>query len=238
MLPLRAMAQEDSQALDALLVTMARLRGPEGCPWDQEQTHDSLTENLIEECAELLEAIDERDPAHLCEELGDVLLQVVFHAQLAAETGAFDFHDVARRLNEKLVRRHPHVFGDAQVTDTAGLHRQWEAIKAEEAKAAGRTPDAGPWKALPPRLPALLFARAVAKQRAKAQQQAVSLAAHDASPPSQPAADLADEAEAGRALYALVEACQRAGIDPEGALRRHAAALHRAWLQASRPRKG
>ena len=98
-------------ALDDLRRTVARLRAPDGCPWDREQTHQTLTRCLIDECSELLDAIDRLDLPHMREELGDVLVQIVFHAQLAAERGEFDFDDVAREINEKLVRRHPHVFG-------------------------------------------------------------------------------------------------------------------------------
>ena len=113
---------------------MARLRGPDGCPWDREQTHQTLCEPLIDETAELLDTIDRNDLEHMCEELGDVLLQVVFHAQLADERGEFNFDDVARGINDKLVRRHPHVFGDIDLQDSEAVLHQWEQIKAAEKK--------------------------------------------------------------------------------------------------------
>ena len=118
--------------VDELVEIMARLRSPGGCPWDREQTHSSLQEYLVEESAELFDAVDEGDDAGMAEELGDVLLQVVFHCQIAAEDARFDLQEVARRCCEKLRRRHPHVFGEAAVDDAAGVVRQWEAIKRQE----------------------------------------------------------------------------------------------------------
>ena len=103
--------------IDELRRTMARLRAPDGCPWDREQTHQTLARCLIDECSELLDTIDRNDLPHMREELGDVLIQVVFHAQLAAERGDFNFDDVAREINEKLIRRHTHVFGAAVAED-------------------------------------------------------------------------------------------------------------------------
>ena len=115
---------------------MAQLRSPEGCPWDQEQTHQSLTRCLVEEVSETLEAIDDQDMELLEEELGDLLLQVVFHAQIAKENGDFDIEDVARGISDKLIRRHPHVFGDEKGTiDQADqVVDRWEQVKAEEKK--------------------------------------------------------------------------------------------------------
>src|SRR2546425_8818125 len=111
---------------------MARLRGPGGCPWDLEQTHQSLARHLLEEAHETLEAIDEGDPGRLREELGDLLLQVVFHAEMARQEGTFDIDDVAETITAKLVRRHPHVFGDVQVDSAAEGLVNWERIKSEE----------------------------------------------------------------------------------------------------------
>src|SRR6266550_8618913 len=104
---------EESSAVDALRSIVARLRGPDGCPWDREQTHSTLRAGLLEEAYETIAAIDAADDINLCEELGDVLLQVVFHAQIAAEQGRFNFDDLARDITDKLIRRHPHVFADA-----------------------------------------------------------------------------------------------------------------------------
>jgi len=203
-------------AIDDLRRTMARLRAPDGCPWDREQTHRSLARCLIDECSELLDTIDRDDIAHMREELGDVLIQVVFHAQLAAERGDFDFDDVARDINDKLIRRHPHVFGDHGPLGTAGeVITKWEQIKAGEKKNGPAS--AGVFKSLPPRLPALLYADAVDKQIAKQQLPAEGVI--DAVRVENLAASLTEES-AGRMLYELTAACRRRGLDPELALRR------------------
>src|SRR5574342_102886 len=124
-------------AIEKLLGIMARLRGPDGCPWDREQTLKTLRPYLLEETYEVLEAIDGGDPREHCEELGDLLLQIVFQAQLASEEGRFDFADVAEAISSKLVSRHPHVFGDATVKDAEGVLRQWVALKKKEKEARG-----------------------------------------------------------------------------------------------------
>src|SRR5881398_3034460 len=115
-----------------LLRVMARLRGPDGCPWDREQTHQTLARHLLEEAHETIEAIDDGDPARLQDELGDLLLQVVFHAEMARQEGSFDVDDVAEGITSKLVRRHPHVFGDVEVDSAAEVLVNWERIKTEE----------------------------------------------------------------------------------------------------------
>jgi MazG family protein len=119
-------------AVEELLAIMERLRGPDGCPWDREQTMRSLRPYLLEESYEVLEAMESGDSREHCEELGDLLLQIVFQALLAREAGQFEFADVAEAISRKLVRRHPHVFGDAQVRDAEGVMRQWVALKREE----------------------------------------------------------------------------------------------------------
>jgi uncharacterized protein YabN with tetrapyrrole methylase and pyrophosphatase domain len=201
--------------IDELRQTMARLRAPDGCPWDQEQTHQTLARCLIDECSELLDTIDRNDIPHMREELGDVLIQVVFHAQLAAERGDFNFDDVARDINEKLIRRHPHVFGDHDKLGTAGeVVTKWEQIKATEKK--NGPVQSGVFKELPPRLPALMFAEAIAKQIEKKNLPAAG-AVNEATIAS--LANGLSEAEVGRRLFELAVACRRAGIDPEMALR-------------------
>jgi XTP/dITP diphosphohydrolase/tetrapyrrole methylase family protein/MazG family protein len=202
-------------ALDELRQTMARLRAPDGCPWDREQTHQSLARCLIDECSELLDTIDRNDLPHMREELGDVLIQVVFHAQLAAERGDFDFDDVARDINTKLIRRHPHVFGTGHADTSAQVLEVWEKVKASEKAAAGKT-DRAVFKQLPPRLPALMFAEDVAKRIAKQ-----NLPAAGAVDQAQIAriAERLDDAAAGRQLFELTAACRLRGIDPEAALR-------------------
>lgn len=202
--------------IEELRRTMARLRAPDGCPWDREQTHQTLTRCLIDECSELLDTIDRNDIPHMREELGDVLIQVVFHAQLAAERGDFNFDDVAREINEKLVRRHPHVFGTGKADNSAEVIEVWEKVKAGEKAAAGKT-ESTLFKKLPPRLPALMFAEEVAKRIEKQKLPAQDVV--DELRVTQLAAGLT-EAAAGRQLYELVAACRQRGLDPESALRK------------------
>ncbi|HEY8993280.1 MAG TPA: MazG family protein [Lacunisphaera sp.] len=201
--------------IDELRQTMARLRAPDGCPWDQEQTHQTLARCLIDECSELLDTIDRNDIPHMREELGDVLIQVVFHAQLASERGDFNFDDVAREINEKLIRRHPHVFGDHGKLGTASeVITKWEQIKATEKK--NGPVQSGVFKELPPRLPALMFAEAVMKQIEKKTLRVAGVVNEGG------ISELGNgltEAEAGRRLFELAAACRKAGIDPEMALR-------------------
>ena len=205
-------------SIDDLRKTMARLRGKDGCPWDQEQTHQSLARCLIDECSELLETIDQNDLPHMREELGDVLIQVVFHSLLAEEAGQFNFDDVARDINEKLIRRHPHVFGEGRLETSAEVLAQWDVIKAGEKANRAAADPARIFKALPPRLPALMFAEAVWRQIEKK-----GLPAERAVDTRQVGA-LAEnltEGSLGRMLFELAAAGRAKGLDPEGALRRH-----------------
>ncbi len=219
-------------AIEDLQRTMARLRALDGCPWDREQTHQTLARCLIDECSELLDTIDRNDLPHMREELGDVLIQVVFHAQLAAERGDFSFDDVARAINDKLIRRHPHVFCSGRADNSAQVIEVWENVKATE-KAAANNPGATVFKSLPPRLPALMFAEAVWKQIEKGK-----LPAEDVVDTAQVAAlgRQLDEAALGRRLFALAAAARAKGLDPEGALRKETArVMHdvQARLQSS-----
>tara|TARA_B110000438_G_scaffold271936_1_gene290243 strand:+ start:3642 stop:4265 length:624 start_codon:yes stop_codon:yes gene_type:complete len=195
---------------------MKRLRAPGGCPWDQEQTHQTLTESLIEETAELLEAIDNNDMPLMREELGDVLLQVVFHAELASEAGHFNFDDVAAEINEKLVRRHPHVFGDLDLKDSDAVLVNWEKIKAEEKK--GKPAQATRLKPLPPRLSSLLFASDTYKHICREK-----LDTHLPDGLAESAEGTSDitEDELGEALFSMAAAAQSAKLDPEASLRRY-----------------
>jgi len=207
-------------ALDELRQTIARLRAPDGCPWDIEQTHQSLTRCLVDECSELLDTIDRMDMPHMREELGDVLIQVLFHARIAEEAGHFDFDAVAREVNEKLIRRHPHVFGDRPLQTSEQVLVQWDRIKAMEKAASGRGSGEDPaFKELPPRLPALMFAEAVWKQIEKKRLPADGVV--DAARVRSLAEELGDES-LGLALFELAAAARVRGLDPEGALRRHA----------------
>lgn len=121
-----------NKELDELIKVVEKLRAPDGCPWDREQTHESLRPNMLEEAYEAVDAIDDNDMLHLREELGDVLLQVLLHSQIAKEEGAFDIEDVAKELKEKLIHRHPHVFGNAKINTADDVKKEWDKLKAEE----------------------------------------------------------------------------------------------------------
>ena len=200
-------------AFEHLVAVMARLRAPGGCPWDAEQTHQSLAVHLLEEAHETLDAIDSGNMADLEEELGDLLLQVVFHAEIAAEIGEFEIGDVVDGLVRKLVDRHPHVFGEVQVRGSADVVANWETLKKQQ---KGRTTLT---EGLPKGLPALVYAHKVLRR--------VSGVGHefDASPGR--LAGLAGalgsavtEENVGDLLLEVVALAGAAGIDPEGALRR------------------
>jgi MazG family protein len=152
----------EPHGMDQLRQIVAKLRGPDGCPWDREQSHESLRSGLIEEAYEVVEAIERRDDVHLCEELGDLLLQPVMHAQIAAEEKRFTLNDVIRVLTEKLIRRHPHVFGEKKLGDTEAVLKQWDEIKQAE-KGAPDSVLAG----ISQSLPALMRAEKVQKRAAR-----------------------------------------------------------------------
>jgi len=145
---------------------MAKLRSPTGCPWDREQNHLTLRRHAIEEVYELIDAIEARDDAEMAEELGDLLLQVVFHCQLARERGAFDFEKVARHLVDKLIRRHPHVFGTTKVKDVDEVWANWEKIKKAE-KHGTKHARHSALDGIPKHLPALLYAEKLLKKACK-----------------------------------------------------------------------
>lgn len=148
----------------SLVQLMRDLRGPEGCPWDKQQTHLSLAPYAIEETFEMIEALEKQDDAEFCDELGDVLFQVVLHAQLAAERKAFDISDVIKAISEKLVRRHPHVFSEVKVSGTDEVIKNWDSIKAQEK--AGQSK---PVFSLPKGLPALPTAEKIGSKTEKLQ---------------------------------------------------------------------
>ncbi|PTX92053.1 nucleoside triphosphate pyrophosphohydrolase [Verrucomicrobia bacterium LW23] len=155
-------ATEDARPMRRLLAVMARLRAPGGCPWDREQTHETLRQQLVEEVYELLEAIQNRDDKELKEELGDVLLHVVFHSHIAREENRFTFADVLKTLVDKLIRRHPHVFGDVRADNSEAVLVNWNAIKAAEKPERTSALDG-----VPASLPALMRAAAIQKKAAR-----------------------------------------------------------------------
>ena len=155
------------RAIDDLITVMAALRSPHGCPWDREQDHRTLRFHAVEEVYELLDAIESGDDHEMAEELGDLLLQVVFHCQLGRERGAFDFDRVARHIVDKLVRRHPHVFGDSRAKTVDAVWTQWEIIKRAE-KQGTHHARASALDGIPRHLPALLRAEKLVKKARKA----------------------------------------------------------------------
>src|SRR6185503_17064469 len=163
---LNVLEMKRKPAIDDLLKVMAKLRSPKGCPWDREQDHMSLRWHAVEEVYELLDAIEARDDHELEEELGDLLLQVVFHCQLAKERGAFNFEKVARRITEKLIRRHPHVFGTTKVKDVDEVWANWEKIKHAEKKGT-RHERPSALDGIPKHLPSLLRAEKLVKKARK-----------------------------------------------------------------------
>mgnify|MGYP001481860866 FL=1 len=154
------------QPIEELRLVMARLRGPDGCPWDREQDHESIKLNSVEEVYELVDAIESGNDEEMLEELGDLLLQVVFHAQMAEERGSFNFEQIVKTITDKLIRRHPHVFGDVVVRDVDGVWNQWEAIKLKE-KIGKPNERKSVFDGIPRHLPALMRAHEVVKKGRK-----------------------------------------------------------------------
>jgi XTP/dITP diphosphohydrolase len=197
-------------AINELLKTMARLRSPGGCPWDREQDHRSLRWHAVEEVYELLDAIEAGDDHELEEELGDLLLQVVFHCQLARERGAFDFEKVARHIADKLVRRHPHVFGNLRVKDVDQVWTNWEKIKHAE-KHGTRHARPSALDGIPKHLPALLWAEKLVKKARRAKLLAAA-----------PGKGARTRKEVAERLFALAQFAQEHGWSAEDLLRSEA----------------
>jgi tetrapyrrole methylase family protein/MazG family protein len=221
--------------MQAFAEVIARLRAPDGCPWDREQTHLSLRPFLLEESYEVLDALDARDPAKLREELGDLLLQIVLHAQIATETGDFTLADVIDAINDKIVRRHPHVFGDVRADTADEVRSNWAAIKAEEQTGRGETAD--PFAGIPSALPALARAQAVQGKAARAGSDAPQGTSESrnttsggfntgdrAAAGSLPPADPEQQAEMiGKTLWQAVALAEAWNVDAETALREETA---------------
>ncbi|MBR3868673.1 MAG: nucleoside triphosphate pyrophosphohydrolase [Clostridia bacterium] len=206
---------KDKYNIEDLLEIMKILRAPGGCPWDAEQNHESIKKNFIEETYEVVEAINKKDTELLKEELGDVMLQVVFHAAMEEEKGVFDFSDVADGICKKLIERHPHVFGDISVENTDEVLTNWDAIKRNSKKQKTTTQA---MDSIPRELPALMRAEKLQSKAAKA---GVDLKEDSAAYISQKASALSagvNEKNLGELLFAVVAAARQNGIDPEDAL--------------------
>ncbi len=229
-------------SFDQLVRIIWRLRQPDGCPWDQAQTHVSIRRNMIEEAYEAADAIDEGNDAHLVEELGDVLMQVLLHAQMGADAGSFTIDDVVDGLNEKLVRRHPHVFGEVDAHTAGEALASWEAVKDQEREAAnageGEVSKQGLLDSVPHSFPALMQCQKISKRAARVgfewpsveavwEKVAEEKAELDAEEPGSEA--WADEF--GDLLFSLVNVARWEGVDAENALERANAKFRRRWAR-------
>ena len=218
--------RDSARQVERAVAIMHRLRQPGGCPWDAEQTHDSIISSLIEECYECIDAIRERDWTHLREELGDVLLQVIFHAEMAQENpeAGFGLNEIACELSDKLVRRHPHVFGTAAVENAEGVVSQWDAIKRKEHDIEDKPylQDCG--KGLPALLQAYKITKKVAKvgfdwpDHAGVVEKIREETAEVAETLDLPDDDPHVAEELGDLLFVVVNLCRRRKVDPELAL--------------------
>ncbi len=211
---------ENRRDFATLVVIIAHLRGPDGCPWDKKQTHLSLRENLLEECYEVLQTLDRGEPSKLAEELGDLLLQIVLHAQIAREAGKFEIGDVVKSINDKLIRRHPHIFGSQKVCDAEEVTHNWEVLKRSE-----RAEDASMLDGVPRDMPALAYSQRVQSRVArvgfdwKDTEGVIDKLAEEVGELRAAADDKEKAREFGDVLFTLVNLARREGIDAESALR-------------------
>lgn len=240
---------------EEFVATIAALRAPNGCPWDREQTHASIAQNMIEEAYEAVDAIERGDTAHLREELGDVLLQVVLQSQIAADAAEFTIEDVCRDVNEKMIRRHPHVFGDAKAKSAGEVLELWDAVKLGEKDAAdaeaavqGRVRE-GLLDGVPASFPALMQAQKISRRAVsvgfewdtveevweKVAEEMGELREAFAAAPKTDKGKVAEEAKAavelelGDVLFTLVNVARKMGIDAESALRASCGKFRRRW---------
>jgi tetrapyrrole methylase family protein/MazG family protein len=211
---------EDLSRFSALVDIIARLRAPDGCPWDRKQTHASLRENLLAECYEVLEALDEGDPAKLKDELGDLLMQIVLHAQIASEAGEFGLGEVIEGINTKLIHRHPHIFGSKKVKDAEEVALNWEELKGEE-----REPGTSILESVPKPMPSLGYSQEVQRRAAylgfdwEEDSGVIDKLAEEVGEFQQAETEEEKAREFGDLLFTLANIARRMGIDLEAALR-------------------
>jgi len=203
-----------------LVDIIAKLRAPDGCPWDRKQTHASLRENLLEECYEVLEALDEEDSGKLCAELGDLLMQVVLHTQIATEAGEFEVGDVLSSINAKLIHRHPHIFGSSKVKDAQEVAHNWELLKQEE-----RQSDTSILASVPKQMPALGYSQEIQRRVAQVGfdwedvDGVIDKLTEEIREFKQAGSQQQTEQEFGDLLFTLANIARRLGVDLEAALR-------------------
>ncbi len=211
---------EDLSQFTALVDIIARLRAPDGCPWDKQQTHASLRKNLLEECYEVLEALDEGNSDRLCSELGDLLMQVVLHTQIAAEAGEFELGDVVSSINTKLIHRHPHIFGSKKVKDAEEVALNWEILKQEE-----RGADTSMLASAPKQMPALGYSQEIQRRVARVGfdwadiDGVIEKLTEEISELRRADSQERKAQEFGDLLFTLANIARRLGIDLEAALR-------------------
>ena len=212
---------QNLDSFSTLVEIIALLRSPEGCPWDRKQTHESLRKNLLEEAYEVLEAMDEADAAKLSEEFGDLLLQIVLHSQIGADSGEFTINDVIRKINEKLIHRHPHVFGDVSVKNAEEVTVNWEALKKQE-----RKKEASMLDGVPADMPALAYSQAIQGRVARVgfdwqeDSGVLEKMAEEIGEFKAAESPRQKEEEFGDILFTLANFARRQGIDLESALRK------------------
>jgi tetrapyrrole methylase family protein/MazG family protein len=210
----------DLEKFETFVSIIARLRAPDGCPWDKEQTHKSLRENLLSETYEVLEALDNGDKEELCEELGDLLLQIVLHAQIAKDDKEFEIGDVIKSISSKIVRRHPHIFGSRKVKDAEEVMYNWEALKKEE-REEGVSMLAG----VPKQMPALGYAYEISRRAVRVGfewenlEGVIDKVIEEIKEIKAAAGPEEKSQEFGDLLFTLVNVARWEGIDPEAALR-------------------
>jgi tetrapyrrole methylase family protein/MazG family protein len=211
---------QDLKKFETLVSIIARLRGPNGCPWDKEQTHASLRSNLLSECYETLEALDKGDSTQLCEELGDLLLQIVLHAQIAKDNKEFEIGDVIEGITAKIIRRHPHIFGTVKVKDAEEVMHNWEALKKEE-----REEGTSMLEGVPKNMPALAYALEISRRAVRVgfEWENIEGVIDKLAEEIREIKDARDrqekEREYGDLLFTLVNVARWEGIDAEAALR-------------------
>jgi tetrapyrrole methylase family protein/MazG family protein len=211
---------QDMDKFETLANIIARLRAPDGCPWDKEQTHASLRANLLSECYETLAALDEGDASKLCEELGDLLLQIVLHAQIAKDKNEFEIGDVIRGITAKIIRRHPHIFGSKKVKDADEVMHNWEVLKRQERKEG-----ASALEGVPKEMPALAYAYEISRRAVRVGfeweniEGVIDKLAEEVGEIKKSGGREEKAREYGDLLFTLVNAARWEGIDPEAALR-------------------